>query len=207
MADKHKFSAFVSPLGEARYAWIDKPDPYQQELGKEQFKCRVLMEDTPEVRAWVQKVFEAGVAEAKKAGVKLKKAAKSPFTFPEDLDEDDFIPAEGKDKAKYDETYKNSIFFEAKTGFKPATIDAKKNELPDDVRIMPGDKVKVKVVLNPYEGFGSGISLRLSVVQLIEKNTSYSKGKANLDGFDEEEGYDSEGQTSGSSEDDDDIPF
>jgi hypothetical protein len=197
---KVKYSKFVSPIGIAKFAWLNKPD---DKFGKEEFKVRVVIEDNEANREWCEKVFEAGKAEAKKAGVKLKKAAKSPFNYPEDQDEDDYVAEEGKDHPKLDEDHQGAIFFEAKTQFQPGLIDSARQSLPDDVQIRGGDKIRVKIELNPYEGFGSGVSLRLKTAQLVEKNTSFSGGGADTDGFDDvEDGYVAD-QTSGDSEDGD----
>lgn len=187
MSKKFKYTRHVSPRGMFKYAWVNKPDSYQ---GKEQFKVTHLMEDTEEVRAWCDKVMESAIEEAKKAGVKLKRKPASPFVYPEDIDEDDFVPEEGKDKPKYDEDYRGKIFFTTKTNFKPGAIDAHRQSLPDDVRIMSGDEGRVRVENNPYEGFGSGVSLRFVTIQLLEKNNTFSgEGYVDTDGFEDEDGY------------------
>lgn len=192
MADqkKLKFSRFVSPKGIAKYSWLDKPDTGYDGKSEPKFKVTILMDDDAETRAWCKKVTETLCAEAKAQGVKLKKQFHSPFVFPEDVDEDDFVPAEGKDKPKYDEDYKGRIFFTSKTGYQPGLIDAAKQSLKDGVRIMGGDIIRVKIEGNAYEGLGSGLSFRPVTVQLIQKNTSFSgRGRTDTDGFDEEEGY------------------
>ena len=187
---KFKFSEFVTPVGIAKYCWVVNPDSGFDGKGDPKFKLRLLIDDTTEAREWVERVISKGVEEAKAAGIKLKKVFKNPFQFPEDQDEDDYVPQDGKDKPKLDEDHQGRIFFEIKSGFKPGLIDSAREELPEDIKIMSGDKVRVKFVLNPYEGLGSGISLRLKVVQLIEKNTSYSGGgRPNTDGFDDIDGY------------------
>jgi len=185
---KPKYTQFVTPTGIAKYTYLAKPqDPYQGK-GDPQFKVRILLDDTAENRAWIDKVVETGVAEAKKNGVKLKKVFQNPFKYPEDQDEDDFLPEEGKDHPKLDEDHKGRIFVEFKSKFKPGLIDSARATLPEDVKIYGGDTIRVKFELNPYEMQGSGLSLRLKVVQLIAKNTSYSGGGVNTDGFDDVEG-------------------
>lgn len=199
MADKKPvYSTYISPVGIAKFCWLDKPDKGFDAKSEPKFKVRVLIEDTPENRAKIEAVLATAQAEAKRDGVKIKKVFGNPFKFPEDQDEDDFIPAEGKDKAKLDEDHRGVIFFDCKTGYKPGLIDSLRENLPDDVKIMSGDKVKAKVAVNPYEGFGGGFSLQLKVVQLIEKNTTFSRGKVNTDGFDDvEDGYVAEASEGG----------
>lgn len=185
---KPKYTQFVTPAGIAKYTFLDKPQEPYQGKGDPSFKVRILIDDTAENRAWIDKVVETGLAEAKKNGVKLKKVFRNPFNFPEDQDEDDYIPEEGKDRPKLDEDHKGRIFVEFKSKFKPGLIDSARNTLPDDVKIYGGDNIRVKFELNPYEMQGSGLSLRLKVVQLIAKNTSFSGGGVNTDGFDDVEG-------------------
>jgi hypothetical protein len=191
-AKKFKFSEPVSPMGIASSAWLNKPSQPFDGKGEPMYKITLLLEDTAENRNWCQETLDKALAEAKQANVKVKKVYNSPFIYPEDVDEDDFIAAEGKTYAKYPEAARGRIMFTAKSQYKAGQIDAKRNVLPEDVKIMNGDEVKVKVQLNPYEGLGSGVSLRLITVQLIKKNTSYSTGPR-TDGFDEEEGYEYEG--------------
>lgn len=192
---KVKGPIVVAPRGIAKYAWLNKPDMGFDGKGEGSFKIRVLLDDTDDNRAWCDDVIEKGKKAAVENAIKLKKQFKHPFRFPEDQDEDDYVPQDGKDKPKLDEDHKGRIFFEAKSKFKPATFDAKKEELPEDVSIMSGDIQRTKFEVLPYEGLGSGLSFRLAAVQLIEKNTSYSGGnKASADGFDEEEGYESGGR-------------
>ena len=206
MAEKFKFSSFVTATGIAKYTWLDKPDPYQAEKGKTEYKLRILLDDNDETRAFVEKVLAKGLEEAKKSGTKLKKLWQNPIRLPEDQDEDDFIPAEGKDKPKLDEDHKGRIFFEAKTAFVPAQLSMKKDEkgnllpVPEGTKIMSGDKVKVKFTLNPYEGVGSGVSFRLNAVQLVQKNSNFNAGTFSADEFGSDE-FD------GGSNDDDEIPF
>lgn len=185
---KMKYSRLVSPKGTFAKTWITKASTKFQS-DEEEFKTDFVMEDTDENREWCEKIFQQGVAEGKKGGVKMRKNAQSPFKFPEDIDEDDFVPEEGKDRPKYDpEVYKDKIFFTTKSKFKPGLIDAAKQELAEDVPIFGGDIGRIKFELNPYEGFGSGVSLRLVTAQLIEKNSAFGGSySADTDGFDEEE--------------------
>lgn len=194
--EKAKHPTFVTPIGIAKYAWLNKPDTKFAKDGDGDFKVRVLIEDTEENRAWCDKVIAAGVTFAKETGVKLKKNHKTPFVYPEDVDEDDFIPDEDTGKARYDEDHQGKIFFEIKSKYKPGLIDTANppQELPESVLVMSGDKVRVKFSPNPYEGLGSGINFRLRVVQLVEKNTTFSGGGVDTSGFDPvEDGYVYEG--------------
>jgi hypothetical protein len=185
---KPTYTNFITPVALAKFCWLDKPDAGFDGKSAPKFKIRGLLEDTPEIRSAIEAAMATGLAEAKRDAIKLKKIFKNPFTFPEDVDEDDFEIAEGATRAKFDEDHRGKIFFDAKTGFKPGLIDTALQDLPEDVKIMSGDMVKVKAEVMPYEGFGGGFTLRLKVVQLIEKNTTYSRGSTDTRGFGAVEG-------------------
>ncbi|MDO5647348.1 ssDNA-binding protein [Paracoccus sp. (in: a-proteobacteria)] len=207
---KQRGTCLVTPTGIAKYAWLNKPDNGFNGKEEPAFKVRILLDDTDENRAWCDKVIETAKADARRMGVKLKKVHKIPFQFPEDQDEDDFIPQEGRERPRLDEDHKGRIFFETKSKFKPGLIDSARNALPEDVFIMSGDKARVKFEINPYEGLGSGISFRLRTAQLVEKNTSFSGGHGpDTDGFEDiEDGYVADQTTGGEDDDDEDeIPF
>lgn len=206
---KIKYTRYVSPKGIAKFVWLDKPDTGFDGKSDPKFKIRLLIDDNKATRAWAEKIVKDTLAEAKAQGVKIKKVFHNPFHFPEDQDEDDFIPAEGKDRPKLDEDHRDKIFFDMKSDFQPSLIDASTAALADGKKIMSGDVVKVKVEPWAYEGLGSGITLRPVTVQLIKKNSSF--GGIDKDGFEDEDEYedDDEDQTDDSDDNDtdDEIPF
>lgn len=202
---KAKNPVMVSPVGIGKYVWVMKADTGFDGKSEPKFKLRLLIDDNDEARAWMAKVTETAKTFAKTAGIKLKKQFKTPFKLPEDQDEDDFAPQEGKDKPKLDEDHKDRIFFEVHSKYKPGLIDTAKptpQPLPEGVDVRSGDKIRVKFEVVPYDGLGSGYSLRLKVVQLVEKNSSYSGG-VDTSGFDEIDGY----VADSSSDDDEDEQF
>lgn len=193
---KPKLITAVTPTVIAKYAYVNKPDSFQ---GKEEFKITGLMEDTEENRTWIEAGLDTARGYAKDQKIRLKKVHHVPFIFPEDVDPEDFVVQEGKEHPKYDDDYRDKIIFTSKSQFKPGLIDSALASLPEDVRIMGGDNVRIKFGWNPYDGLGSGISLRLLTVQLISKNTSFSGG-VNTDGFEAvDDGY----VAAGSDEDED----
>lgn len=184
MADKFKYSRLVSPIGLFDLTWAMKPSKkYKSE--EEEYKTNFIFDDTPENRKWCEDLMTKAVAEAKEAGVKLKKVYKSPFTFPEDLDEDDFLPSGDNDRPKYDpDIYQDKIFFTTKSRYQPGLIDRNREPLTEPMKIFGGDTGRVKVEINPYEGFGGGISLRWVTAQLIAKKEGFNRGP-DTEGFDE----------------------
>jgi hypothetical protein len=189
MAKAPKYKEQVFPLAIAKFTYLDTPQEPYDGKGDAQYKIRVLIDDTAENRERLDDILNTARAEAKKNGVKLKKVHKNPLQYPEDQDEEDYEVAEGKEHAKLDEDHKDRIFFTTTSKFKPGLIDTARQSLADGVRIMSGDKVRVKCEVLPYEGLGSGISFRLKVVQLVEKNTSFAGGQPNTDGFDDIDGF------------------
>lgn len=191
MAKRPQFAAYVSPIAKAKMAFLDKPSKPYKDGDKETFKVRGLIEDTAENRAWVQKIIDKALEEAKANGIKMKKVFHIPFIMPEDVDEDDFIPEAGKDRAKYDEDHRGKIFFDAKSIYKPGLIDTARESLPESVKIYGGDDIRVKFEAEPYlNGTNCGITLRLKTVQLVAKNTSFTGGRGpDTDGFDDIDGY------------------
>lgn len=191
MAKGPQFKDWITPVGVAKMTFLDKPSAPYEGKGDPQYKTRILLEDTPENRAWCAKVIATAEAEAKEHKVKLKKQFHNPFIYPEDVDEDDFVPEEGKQHPKYDEDHRDKIFFEAKSKFKPGLIDTLREALPDDVKIYGNDEIRMKFVAAPFvSGANTGITLRLLTVQLIEKKTSFGANRGpNTDGFDDIDGY------------------
>lgn len=188
---KYKFSQHVSPVVEAKYAWLDKPQEGFKPGDKAKYKVRGLMEDTEANREFCAGVIEQALKEAKEAGVRLAKVYHVPFIYPEDVDEEDFVPEEGKNSPKYDEDHRGKIIFNTASQIQPGLIDTKKVSLPDDVKIYGGDLVRVKFTASPYKnGSNSGITLYVNTVQLVEKNTSFSgSGAPDTGGFDDIDGY------------------
>lgn len=192
MAKGPKFKEWITPVGMAKVVFVHQPSPPYEGKGDPMYKTRILLDDTKANRDWVAEVIAKALDEAKSAGVKLKKTYHNPFILPEDVDEDDFVPEEGKERPKYDEDHQGKIFFDMKSKYQPGLIDTAKQSLPEDVKIFGGDSIRVKMIAAPFvSGANTGITLRLNVVQLVEKNSSFTGGGKgpNTDGFDDIEGY------------------
>lgn len=183
---KNNNTVFYTPIGTAKYAWLRTPDTKFSTDGKGKYKLRILIDDNEENRAWANSLIEQCKEDAKLAGILLKKTSKLPIKFPEDIEPEEFEIPQGKERAAYDEDHKGKIFFEASSSFAPGLIDSAKVELPEEINIMSGDTIKAKIQGNPYDGLGGGVSLRLMMVQLVEKKTT--SGSSKTDGFDVIEG-------------------
>ena len=192
MAKAPKFKNWITPVGTAKVTFVNQPSAPYQGKGDPMYKCRILIEDNDENRKWVQGVIDVALEEAKREGIKMKKNYHNPFVFPEDVDEDSFIPEEGKDRPRFDEDHRGKIFFDAKSKFQPGLIDTARNALPEDTKIYGGDTIREKLEAAPFvSGANTGITFRLKTVQLIEKNSSFTGGKRGVDtdGFDNIDGY------------------
>lgn len=150
MAQKYK--SIVTPVGEAAYAWTTKPD---DKFGDPQYKITLVLPEGPEADALKEKIEEAGKAFAAENGIKLKKVFNLPVKYFDDDEKDGF---QGK------------VRFEFKSKYKPGCVDSARNALPSNVFVMSGDKVRVSALVSAYDGLGSGISVKLRNIQLIEKN-------------------------------------
>lgn len=188
---KVQLPKLISPVAVAAYAWLDKPDSkFAKTEDEANYKLTLVFdEDDAEAQAFVQKISDLGqeIAPKLKDPVKLKKG----FKLVKESDKDEF---EGK------------ILLECKSKYKPTLIDSARNELGDGA-IKSGDLVRASILVKPYPAFGSGISLKLRAVQLIEKRNMGGGGGA--DDFDDYEGGYVADQTSGGSgeDDDDDADF
>ena len=101
--------------------------------------------------------------------IKLKKKFNLPFV---DLPEDD-------DEEETKEEFIGKIRLTGKSIFKPKCVDTKRNELPEDIKIMSGDIVRAQFQISPYDGLGSGITGKLAMVQLVEKKAMGGGADAN----------------------------
>jgi hypothetical protein len=191
-----KFSKAL-PIGTLVYPKLDRVDVYQpldkkgKPNGEEKRRWLVNVKfgdaEHREVQAWLDDV-------AKQAG--LGDRIKMPWRKDKKTGELWLVAASGEQ-------------------YKPSLYGANNQKLPAGVTPGGGSKARIFVNANPYEGFGGGINLYLSSVQVIELVES-SFGKSP---FEATEGYAPEASTeepkefdphaaAGANEDmDDEIPF
>lgn len=172
---KH-FPKIVTPAGTAAYAWLTKADD-KFDKDNPKYKVTLVMDQGEEADAFIERVEELGRAQAEKDNIKLKKNIKLPVE-----DGDDKTDRDGNPR----EEFAGKVLVSFKSKFKPGQFDAARQVLPDEMSAMSGDTVKVSALVKPYEAFGSGISLQLRNVQLLEKNSSAG---GSGDEFEEEEGF------------------
>lgn len=223
MAEKRKkLERFTTPEGRIKFAWLTKPDMKYPKNGGGVFKATLILPEA-EAQPLIEQLdaaLEKAVEEAKvlvtenpKLAASLKKQnkmdSKGRLTvvqpYSEELDED------GKATGNYEFTFKmNELGKPKEDGTQkrnaPAIFDAAGKPLKKGVAVYGGSLVAINFSLLPFCApvSGTGVSLRLNAVQVIELMTS-GGGSAESFGFkkregytaDESEGDDEESQTSG----------
>lgn len=200
MAEKRE--RFTSPAGVADYPWLNQPDTKFNAAGVYRVKVRIPSEEAADFAEKLDKLYEAGVAEmveeaynkalTKKPGLKREafdktvKYSDKPYKWATN--------DEGDETGELEVTFKsNASYLDKKTGkniaLKVHLFDAK--GAPSKARIGGGSTIKVsfQVIPFPPAAFGTGISLRLNAVQVLDLVTFGGGANANSYGFAQEEGY------------------
>lgn len=168
----------VTPIGEAVYPRLLKPDTKFNEAGEYKVTLKIKKQDAVTILSDLDKYLNDSLAtfEKEAKGKKLKLAPK-PYSI-----EGDFFLLKIKMKASGINKKTKQLFTQ-----RPIVVDAKKNPVPLDTYIDSGSKCKCIFDAIPYNSpmTGAGITLRLKMVQIIELVT-----RAKLDHLlKEEDGY------------------
>lgn len=168
----------VTPIGEAVYPRLLKPDTKFNEAGEYKVTLKIKKQDALTILSDLDKYLNDSLATfEKEAGGKKLKLAPKPYSV-----EGDFFLVKMKMKASGINKRTKQLFTQ-----RPIVVDAKKNPVPLDTYIDSGSKCKCIFDAIPYNSpmTGAGITLRLKMVQIIELVT-----RAKLDHLlKEEEGY------------------
>lgn len=185
---KKKFVNAVLPRGVASRVYLDKPDDKAPEGvswkpdGK--YKTNLVYDSADEIADLREKIVEMA---KENLGSKF---VETEFKFPwRDYEDEEGTP----------DFLKNKTVVTAKTKAKPKVVDAKRNPVPDSIKVRGGDVIKASVGLNIYEQIEKvregrktvevkvyGCNLYLNAVQLIQKRAG---GGSGADAFDEEDGF------------------
>jgi hypothetical protein len=168
----------VTPIGEAVYPRLLKPDTKFNEAGEYKVTLKIKKQDAVTILSDLDKYLNDSLAtfEKEAKGKKLKLAPK-PYSV-----EGDFFLVKMKMKASGINKKTKQLFTQ-----RPIVVDAKKNPVPLDTYIDSGSKCKCVFDAIPYNSpmTGAGITLRLKMVQVIELVT-----RAKVDHLlKEEDGY------------------
>lgn len=185
--EQKKVVKVVSPRGVVAYGYIHRPDSGGQ-FSDNKYKLDLVCDpDAPELKEIEKKCKQA----AKEKWGKVPADLKLPFIDGDEREQEEF---HGK------------VILRPKSKFMPTVVDAKRQELPEGVKVFSGDVVKFSAVLYPYEKPETviekvngkkvkrketiyGVSLQLRGVQLLEKRAVSSYGDA-ADDFEDEDGFD-----------------
>lgn len=172
-AAKKALPTEVTPVGIASFAHLLEPDSKGQ-YADDKYKITLKL---PKQGADNQSEIDAFVA-------KINKAADE--AFPKSRKRNDSPVKDGD--AKEHESNHGFWLLTFKTNYQPPMVDTKKTPLPKEVKIFAGDVVRVAYAIKEYEtkAVGTGVSLQLRAVQLIEKRAASSKAAS---AFDEIDGF------------------
>lgn len=168
---------FTTPKGIARYVWLQpgRPDTAFDTEGKYKVQLRMAEKEAMPIMELI--------AETKAANFKPKDKCHLPYERDEETGE---------------------IIFKLQSKYQPKYVDSSGSPIPENKvpAMYGGSELKAKGHLDPY---GSGISMRLSAVQVINP-VGGEGGDGDFDAVDG--GYVAEGASNGSTkEDDDDYDF
>ena len=142
---KPKRERYVSPVGEAKWAHLHSPKAPFQQGGQPRYQVDFVFDpNDPEAKAW------AGGIEAER-----KRAGTATLFKPEKNEQDQ--PT-------------GRWFVTLKTGeqYPPQLFDAQGQALAAGTRIGNGSKIRCAYTIVPFSGFGGGVTLYLSAVQVVE---------------------------------------
>jgi len=165
----------TTPTGIAHYPYISKPDEgHQYSDGKFKVDLSIPEEQAEPLIKQIKEFLVEGMKAEKAKGKKQLKQA--PLPFKKEIDKETGEPT-------------GNIIFKFKSQYKPHVFDAKK-KLMVDHNIWGGSELKVNGLLYYYSSpaIGSGISMRLKAVQVIQYVQGTSDGADSFD-FEEEEGF------------------
>ena len=165
MSGKEKKERKVTPIGEAKWVYLQTPKPAFTDpktgkaKGEPKYQIDVVFDPKdPSWNAWAKNLSEA----VKKVGTQ------SPIK---------------KEYNQNDEpTGRYYVTFKTSDKFKPSVFD-KHGKTLTDIKIGNGSKVRVSYLENEYEAFGGGINLYLNAVQIYEL-VEFGEYTADSYGFD-----------------------
>ena len=203
MAEQQRPKTFNSPKGTASYPWLNKPDTKFKAAGQYSVRLVIPAEEAQAFVSFLDAQYDAGVAYEldvafQKALVKTPKITFDKFKEKVKLADRPYtmvVDDGGEETGDVQVNFKaNASYVDKKTGkVVPLNIrlfDAAGNAT--DVLIGGGSKLKVafQVISFPPAAFGTGVSLRMQAVQVLEARTFQAgSGTGDQYGFGKEEGF------------------
>lgn len=190
---KQKLERFCTPAGIAVYPHLNRPDTKFNADGEFKVKLRLPADDAQPMIEKIDAAMEQSFADAKageKNAAKRKKIKRADPPYSPTYDE------EGNETGDIEISFKLRHRVTPRKGDpftqRPVLFDAKGK--PMDENIYGGSRIKVAGEIFPFNSptVGAGVSLRLKAVQVLELVSS-SGADASAYGFEEEDGYESNG--------------
>lgn len=201
---KAKNPKYTTPKAVASYPYFNKPDEfkgsnrYKADLVIDREDAAPLIEQCEETLKKFIESHNAAIDNGDKKGKKLnlKKALAGGLPFDDHEEDEDKVVFKVKQNAEVNGEKVKLIFYDAK---------GQRIKKPPIVR--GGSIVKVAGTIRGYEGFGGGVSLSISAVQIIELAEGGAASADNF-GFGEEDGFEyEEGTPDGFDEEEHDEDF
>jgi hypothetical protein len=197
----------LTPIGEAKWAFVHKPSPpfkdpkSGQSKGNPCYRIDVVFDpEDPKWKVWAARVKALVLALPVQADVN---GSPLPKHFP-------FKPELDKEKNK---TGRFVAMFKTSEEFKPGVFDKYNQPIPVETNIGNGSKVVVSYQENTYDAFGGGVNLYLAGVQVVDL-VEYGEHPAESYGFQAAAPDESGGEATGrtvqetlQSGDGSDLPF
>lgn len=180
----------ITPVGHAQYPWLNNADTKWQELGEYKVNLILDKEDAGDFMAMI----DEAITEKFKAEKSKKKA---PLPYAMELDE------AGGETGRVIFKFKNRNRMNRNGELwdrKPLLVDTKGN--PTNADVGGGSKIRIKAELYPWHNaaLGTGVSLQMKAVQVIELEPLRKQEFDAIDGFEADE---NEEPLSGSGQDED----
>jgi hypothetical protein len=176
MAEKKQ--KLLTPVGTANWAYLTKPKIFTDDKGRQKGtpKYQIDVVFDPKEPAW-----NVWAGELKRAieALPFQVDEKTGQTMPKQM------PIKKEFDANDQPTGKFYVTFKTGEKFKPAVFDRYGKELPENVLLGNGSRVRVSYTTEIYTAFGGGITLYLNAVQVIDL-VEYKSHDAKAFGFDVE---------------------
>lgn len=182
MANRTRITGVVTPVGEAVYPYLNKPD---SKFGDPVYKTdlRITGEEALALKAKLEAAAEELLQGMKDKGEKTYKKFKTLQNLPikEELDDDgDVIEGSYIFRAKTKANFVSKDGGSTPNDLSSRIVDSEKKPLPDGMFIRGGSKIRLCVTLLPYPLQGGGVSAQIEAVQVQE----LSGGSNGISSFD-----------------------
>ncbi|MDY0214968.1 MAG: hypothetical protein RBS24_05635 [Bacilli bacterium] len=206
-----KRTRYTTPVGEAKWPHITKPDYKYKDAGEYHTKLRIGKEDFEEnLKGVIDEIYNDAVKRAKADNAKNKKKPPKVLDTPYYLDEET-NEYEVSFKSKY--SWVDKVTKEVKTRDIPIFNSAGAIIKNRDLKVGNGTTMRVSFVIDPFHtALGVGVSLKLEAVKILNlveygaNADSYGFGEDESDSYPAEDFDESQGSNE-YNEEEDDAPF